>query len=325
VYEFRLPLALDPGLSPVRPSRRAFVGQPVVLIAQGVTATLLLAAALKMLVSARKDGRPLLGWLGLALLAAGISSFNYVLFPSLYSYWTYTGDALRLAFCALLACGIVAELRAAVRRAIEVAVLEERRRLARDLHDGLAQELALIVNEIADVPADTHPGLPWIRSAAERALFESRRAIAALTLPLDRPLAAAIAAAAEDVTSRTGTALRLEIDEGVQVTAEEQEAILRVVREAAINAVRHGAANAVHITLEGTGSQLTRLEVSDDGVGLDSDAAKRGFGFGLTSMSERIRATGGELRLASTPGAGTRVEARWAQGPARRREQRRGR
>jgi signal transduction histidine kinase len=235
----------------------------------------------------------------------------------------YTGDVLRLAFSALLACGIVAELRAAARRAIEVAVLEERRRLARDLHDGLAQELALIVNEIAEVPADAHPGLPWIRSAAERALFESRRAIAALTLPLDRPLAAAIAAAAEDVTSRTGTSLRLEIDAAVQVTAAEQEAILRVVREASINAVRHGSASTVHITLEGIGSQLTRLEVSDDGVGLDSGAAERGLGFGLTSMTERIRATGGELRLASTPGAGTSVEARWAERPARRREQRR--
>jgi signal transduction histidine kinase len=320
LYEPRLPLGLDPALSPVGVGRRAFVGQPAVLAAYAAAGVLLLLAAVKILVSVREDRGPLPGWLGLALLAGGVSSLNYTLFPSLYSYWVYAGDVLQLAFCVLLAGGIVAELRAAARRAIEIAVLEERRRLARDLHDGLAQELALIVGEIAEVPAEAHPALPWIRSAGERALFESRRAIAALTLPLDEPLTSAIAAAAEDVTSRAGAALRLEIDDGVRVDAAEQEAILRVVREATMNAVRHGSASTVHVTLEGVGSQLVRLEVSDDGIGLDPDAARRGFG--LTSMTERIGATGGELRLTSTPGAGTTLEARWAHRPLRRLEPR---
>jgi signal transduction histidine kinase len=270
---------------------------------------MLLAAGARSTLSRRPNDAPLGTWLGPALLIGGVASLNFALFPSVYSYWVYTGDILQFAFCVLLTCGIVAELRASVRRAIEVAVLEERRRLARDLHDGVAQELAFIASEIVDVPPDLHPSLPWIRSAVERALYESRRAIAALTMPLDQPLAAAVAAAAEDVTERSGATLQLELDETFEVPAAQHEAMLRVVREAATNAVKHGHACTVRVRLARSDDGSTLLAIADDGAGLDLGTVVSGFGF--TSMRERVSGTGGDLRLESAPGAGTRVEALW--------------
>lgn len=308
-FESRLSLPLNPALSPAAAGRHAFTGDATILAIEAVTGVLLLAAGAKSLLSRQPSDASHGNWLGPALLVAGLAALNYALFPSLYSYWVYTGDILRLAFCVLLTCGIVAELRASVRRAIEVAVLEERRRLARDLHDGVAQELAFIAAEIVDVPTSAHPSLPWIRSAVERALYESRRAIAALTMPLDQPLTAAIAAAAEDITARTGTTLQLDLDQTLEVSPARHETILRVVREAAINAVRHGQATNVRVRLARDPDRSTRLEVADDGTGLDTENVVGGFG--LTSMRERVAATGGELQLASTPGAGTRVEALW--------------
>jgi signal transduction histidine kinase len=306
-YEHSLPLAIDPALSPVA-GRHPFAGVTAVVALQAAAGTLLLLAGA---MSLRPDG-PLFGWLGPALLVAGLASLNYALFPSLYSYWVYSGDILRLAFCVLLTCGIVVELRASARRAIEMAVLEERRRLARDLHDGIAQELAFIAAEIVDVPPSLHPSLPWIRSAVERGLFESRRAIAALTLPLDLPVAESIAAAASDIAARAGTSLRLDLDDTVEVSPAEHEAILRVVREAATNAVRHGRATTISVTLDGSQPGVTRLEISDDGSGIAATTATGGFG--LTSMREPIEATGGALRLQSDPRGGTTVEARWRRG-----------
>lgn len=308
-YERRLPLAIEPGLSPVAAHRHAFVGNAAVLACHAVAALLFLAAAAAWLARRAEDQGPLLGWLGPAYVAAGLTSLNYALFPSLYSYWVYSGDVLRLAFCVVLAWGIVLELRASVRRAIEVAVLEERRRLARDLHDGVAQELAFIAAEIADVPAALHPSLPWIRSAVDRGLYESRRAIAALTMPLGGPLAEAIGAVVEDVAARSGTTVRMDVDETVEVSDAEREALLRVIREATTNAIRHGAATMIRVSLEGTGGRLARLEVADNGTGLDSGVSAGGFG--LTSMRERVQATGGELLVTTTAGGGTTVEARW--------------
>ena len=81
----------------------------------------------------------------------------------------HRGDILGLVFCFVLTWGIVAELRAAAYRAIELAVLEERRRLARDLHDGVAQELAFIATQLEDLPQGLHPALVWVRSAADLA------------------------------------------------------------------------------------------------------------------------------------------------------------
>ena len=173
-------------------------------------------------------------WFAAGAILAAFASLNYLFFPSLYSDWVYTGDFLRLGFYLLVLVGTGREIQTYWRRLADVAVLEERRRIARDLHDGLAQELAFIAAETRG-PAS---------KAAERALDESRRAIAALTRPVDEPLHVALVQAAEEVAHRVGTQIRFEGETVSTVPGDTREALIRIVREAVTNAARHGGAAA---------------------------------------------------------------------------------
>jgi signal transduction histidine kinase len=140
-------------------------------------------------------------------------------------------------------------------------------------------------------------------SAAERALDESRRAIAALTLPIDQPLHVALTHEAEEVAGRVGIDVEVDVDRTVEVDGPTRETLLRIVREAVTNAGRHGGAARISIRL--TNGAGVHLEVKDDGKGFEVD--KPANGFGLRSMRERATALGGEFRLASSPGHGTEI------------------
>jgi signal transduction histidine kinase len=196
-------------------------------------------------------------------------------------------------------------MRAHWRGLTEVAVLEERRRLARDLHDGVAQELAYIRTEARRAgrsgAAETVDGLA---AAAERALDESRRAIAALTRRADDPLHVALAQVAEDVAGRTGGRVALDLDEAAEVAPETREALMRIVSEAVTNALRHGGTDVVSIELR---RNPITLRIQDRGCGFDPSRPE-GRGFGLTSMRERAARIGAELSIGSRPGAGTELE-----------------
>ncbi len=188
-------------------------------------------------------------------------------------------------------------------------MLEERRRIARDLHDGLAQELAFAATQArALANCSEHPTRArLIAAATERALDESRRAIGALTRPLDEPLEVAVAQAAEDVCGRFGSSLVLDVQPGVSAAPDTREALLRIIREAVSNAIRHGEAQCVTVRLTGPGPM--RLAVEDDESGFDTRDLRHLSGrFGLTTMRERAEALGGTLTLVSRPDQGTRVE-----------------
>jgi two-component system sensor histidine kinase UhpB len=173
----------------------------------------------------------------------------------------------------------------------------ERRRIARELHDGVAQELAYIVAE-SDGP---------LAAAAERALDESRRAIAALTRPVDEPLEVALVQAAEEVAGRVGVQLKVEVCEGATVSPDEREALIRIVREAITNAGRHG--KAANVSVELSNGHGTLLRIADDGTGFDPARTRVG-GFGLVSMRERAEALGGRFTLFSEAGSGAKIEVR---------------
>jgi signal transduction histidine kinase len=282
-------------LSPESADRPLLVGNPVVLTAQLVGVVLFTAAAVGFLRRAERGRDDLMQWFGAGATLAAFASLNYLFFPSLYSEWVYTGDFLRLGFYLLLLVGTGREIQRYWRRLAEAAVLEDRRRIARDLHDGLAQELAFIVAETSGQAA----------KAAERALDESRRAIAALTRPVDEPLDVALLQAAEEVAHRVGTQVRFEGERVAGVEGETREALIRILREAVTNAARHGGAGRVRIELA-NGNGL-RLRVEDDGTGFAPGTTRPG-GFGLVSMRERAEALGGSFRLESEPGRGTSVE-----------------
>jgi signal transduction histidine kinase len=188
------------------------------------------------------------------------------------------------------------------------ATAEERRRIARELHDGLAHELAFIASKTRGFTAAC-PATVDVRElagAADRALDEARRAITVLSVSHPQSLHCAIAQTAEDLGSRLGVDVDLELAEDVVVPGEVTENLLRIVREAMTNAANHGASEQVKVTLECDGR--VRLVIEDDGCGFVPGGAEVSGGFGLLSMEERAASVGAEFSLSSWPQRGTRVE-----------------
>ena len=188
------------------------------------------------------------------------------------------------------------------------ATLEERRRIARELHDGLAHELAFIASKTRGAWADGPVGSLDVRAvagAADRALDEARRAITVLSVARPQSVADAIAQTAEDMSERYAMGVELDLDEGVTLPGDVTESLLRIVREALTNASVHGQAGHVRVLLHDPGR--LRLVVEDDGCGFDPTAARSGGGFGLLSMEERAVSVGAELQVDSAAGRGTRV------------------
>jgi signal transduction histidine kinase len=277
----------------------------LVLIA--VTFALYVVATLGFVRRAEETGDELFGWFALASPFGAASALNYFLFPSLYPGWVYTADIFRLGFYLMIAVGTAREIAAWQQQLVAAAATGERRRIARDLHDGLAQELAFIVGQTRSLVAKSGEEGPFshIAAAAERALDESRTAIAALSRNVDDPLDVALAHAAEDVAARTGAHIRFDLTPGIHVAPEVREDLARIVREAVSNAARHGEASNVTVALSNTDG--IRVSVTDDGKGFDP-AAPRRRGFGLTSMRERAEMRGATVEVRSSPGEGTEVE-----------------
>jgi signal transduction histidine kinase len=194
----------------------------------------------------------------------------------------------------------------------QAAVLAERQRLARDLHDGMAQELTFIWSQLQKLEREPQDATlrGALQSASARAIDEARRAIAALTRPVDEPLSQSLVQAAEEVANRYGSRVQVEISD-VPVDPERREAIIRIVREAVGNAARHAGEGLVWVRLK-AGSEGLRLEVTDDGVGFEAETvAARSSGYGLTTMRQRAEETGGAFDIRSRPGIGTVVSVVW--------------
>lgn len=284
------------------------ITNPAILFAQLVTMLMFTAAASGFIRRSERTGDQLMRWLAAGSLLAAFSRLHYVLFPSIQADSVYSGDILRLGFYALLLSGAVGEIRRYWGGLAQAAATDERRRIARDLHDGLAQELAYISAQtrwLSHHGDDAGQTLRNVTAAAERALDESRRAIAALTRADDEPLDLALAQAAEEVGDRVGTYVRLDLAKVDPVKADAQEALLRIAREAIANAGRHSGADEVFVRLSQNGS--VRLEISDQGRGFDTDATPQDR-YGLISMRERAEALNAEFFVISSPGRGTTVE-----------------
>ncbi|HET7312305.1 MAG TPA: sensor histidine kinase, partial [Mycobacteriales bacterium] len=287
-------------------------GDVIVTGIQAFTAVVFGATAL-MAFRRRTPGDMFFGWLAVASVLWALARVNYLFTPGRLASWMTLGDWLRLAAYGVLAVGAARELRVYWSRLAEAGALEERRRMARELHDGLAQELAFIVAQ-SSVLVREHEGSSrhkLLRGAAERALDESRRAIAALTRPTDEPLAITLGQAAEEVGSRLGAMVRLDLDDHVLLAGEAREHLVRITREAVTNAVRHGQAASVTVRL--SNHDGVTLDVIDDGCGFDPKSLDHLSGrLGLKSMEERAQRIGATFGLESLPGGGTHVQVRMA-------------
>jgi signal transduction histidine kinase len=255
----------------------------------------------------RREGDVLAGWLSAAAVLAAAARLHFLLRPPLYPDVVFTGDALRLGFYAVVLGASIAEFTAYWRGLADAAVVEERRRLARDLHDGVAQEVAFVASQVCWLEDAEHDPdrVRHLAMAAERALAESRRAIASLhgagiePLPVD--LAAATVAA-----ERLGVPCRVRLDDDVRLPPGVAEDVGRIVQEAVANAARHSGAQQVSISVSGGDRPV--IEVADDGRGFDPAAAGRHAGsFGLASMRERADSIGATCTVDSTAGTGTVV------------------
>jgi signal transduction histidine kinase len=262
----------------------------------------------------RAEQRPsddLLLWLGAGAVFAAYGWLNYFLAPTLfYADWVYTADFIRFLFYLMLLVGAVYEINGYWSRTAELAVVEERRRLARDLHDGLAQEVAYIsrATRLLNNPERDDALLHRIRAAAERASLESRQVIAALTTPADEPLEAIVERVAHAAAARHGANVELDVARGMELDPARTEALVRITGEAVANAARHSGATFVRVVLDRRGGRPC-LRVIDRGVGFDDTAGSGSAGkFGLTSMRERAGSVGADLRIVTRPGSGTRVE-----------------
>jgi len=199
----------------------------------------------------------------------------------------------------------------------EAGVREERERLAREIHDTLAQGFTslLMLIQAADATLDTDPGttrerLDLAARTARENLAEARALIwhteghgdPTAGLPLDATLQRAAARIGEEL----GMATSVDIGGSPRtLSANVQVVTLRIAQEALANVRKHAQAATVAVWLTYSAEHLT-LAVEDDGVGMPETPCK---GFGLRSMRERVEQVGGTLTITSAPGAGTRVEA----------------
>lgn len=287
---------------------------PAFLTIQLVGAVLYAVAAVGFARRAQRRNDDFLRWLALACVLAVFSRVNYFLYPSSFTDWVYLGDVFRLGFFVVLLVGGLREIVGYWRVAADAAALNERRRLARDLHDGLAQEVAFLRSSIPALGGKLgDPDLvPRLAAAAERAERESRQLLAALASPADESFDVLLAEAIDQVAVRERVHVDLDLAPDVHVDHVRAEGLVRIAAEAVTNAARHAGVEAVRVTLEQLGPRV-RLAVTDAGVGFDpvlvAKAARRGERrFGLASMRGRAAAIGADLSLSSRPGGGTRVE-----------------
>jgi nitrate/nitrite-specific signal transduction histidine kinase len=205
------------------------------------------------------------------------------------------------------------------------AALEERQRIAADMHDGLGQTLGLLglkVDRVTELVEGRVDGgavleLHHIRDLIGQASSEVRQSIASLQQAPSprRPLQDLLSELQSQASAEDGPPVELAIEaqQPLYLPPDHKEQVLSIVQEAILNAQRHAQAGHIVLTLRCAGSQAT-LTVQDDGQGFDPSAPRRDAEghFGLNIMRARAARIGARLRIESAPGRGTRVSLTWA-------------
>jgi signal transduction histidine kinase len=304
-----LPIAVDATFIGDASHPPLLTGHPALIVGHLVGAACFLGASLLYTRRALQTGDELVRWLGAACALGGFARVNYALAPTVYTDWLYAGDLLRTGFYLLLLVGSVRELSLYWTARELRAVEEDRRRLARELHDGVVQELTYIRVEAHSIPDESLRD--HVIHATDRALDEARTAIHALGHLRTEPLAEMLDRAARELARRHQLTVQVEADDRVVTDQHHQHTILRIVREAVTNAARHGRASTVRIELgQEDGGRVVR--VCDDGSGFDpGSAARSSAGYGMISMAERARSLPGTLEIDSAVGRGSEVRVRW--------------
>jgi ligand-binding sensor domain-containing protein/signal transduction histidine kinase len=245
------------------------------------------------------------------------SSFALYLQPHFYqTYWFYVVGVLGLA----LIVWQIYRLRLRGMEAQFAAVLAERTRIAREIHDNLAQEMAGISVQLELVARTMPPGAETARTHLDRVrllirhgIAEARRYVWELRSPAleNNDLPTALSETARRLTNETAIQAQVEVNGTFRPLARlVEDNLLRIGQEAMNNAVKHAQAKRIFVNLV-FDARRVQLSVRDDGRGFDNQVAGNGRAghFGLIGMRERAEQIGGTLSIHSSEGSGTEVVA----------------
>ena len=206
------------------------------------------------------------------------------------------------------------------RKTREAVIEEERERIARDLHDGLAQNLYFLglkidylTKQVRKDPEGTFQELSALKKTVQTNIQDVRRTIFALRpVDLDTGFDRAIRTYVREFGEQTGITIHFEvIGPEDRLTRSLESIAFRLIQEGLNNIAKHARCQHARVKLSMEASHVLRLEISDDGIGFDEStvATKRGTQFGLSQMRQRVTAAGGTLRIHSVPAEGTSLLA----------------
>src|SRR5260221_1577471 len=228
-----------------------------------------------------------------------------------------TKAELRLLDVIGLQVGIAVERARLAEEETMRARADERARLAREIHDTLAQGLAALALQIESglqrsgrEPAGVRERLERARAPARTSLDEARRSVTDLrgAATAGKPLATAIGALVRELTAESGIPVTFFEDGECALDAAREGEMFRIAQQALTNARQHAHAKAITVLLKAT-KQYVTLSVFDDGIGFDKHNIAPGH-HGIAGMRERAEAMGGTLRITTHPRKGTRLTAR---------------
>ncbi len=230
---------------------------------------------------------------------------------------TFTPDTLLLLSAVGAQLGTAIERTRLAQQAVVFAALEERNRIAREIHDTLAQGLTAITLhlETAQALAETKPQMAQRKIAqaltlARTNLDEARRSVLDLrAAPLEGyTLPEALQQLTQQFADLTGISVKLNADLRGRLPSARENGLYRIVQEALTNVRKHAAATEINVRLHQMNNDICLL-IEDNGVGFELERVQptANSGFGLTGMSERAHLMGGQLLIHSTPGSGTRI------------------
>lgn len=202
----------------------------------------------------------------------------------------------------------------------EISIDEERRRLARELHDGVAQSLMHVRYELDFMARHTAEAGPAVQReiarlsrVVERASTDVRSMIMGLRSSIaSEGLAGALRSYLRDLRSLGGPTILFDVRGEARVPPDIEAELFRIAQEAVSNAMRHAGARAIEVRLM-AGVTMLKLTIEDDGMGITGDghSSAPGGGVGLSAMRERAELIGARLDVGERPGGGTRVSVEY--------------
>jgi signal transduction histidine kinase len=256
-----------------------------------------------------------------AELPSGLSAERSYAFQVLPVFYETVWFRLLVAVLIGAAAWGIYRLRVRQIRSRFAAVLQERARLAREIHDTLAQGFVGISSQLDAValamPAESTPARKYLdlaRRMARHSLTEARRSVMDLRASVleGQDLPAALQSGTKIWTAGSGVQVDIDVSGDARPLPDDfEQHLLRIAQEAVANALKHASPSRIWIKLHMEARKLY-LRIKDDGRGFNQEGAFVTVGghFGLLGMRERAERLGGELHLASRPGEGTEVEVR---------------